>query len=89
MAAFHQLEISEELYRRAREAAEVRGFKSIEEYLADTVREDLEALKTPQWMLDELDKGIADQEAGRTVSLEEANAEFERFRAEWIAKKQA
>lgn len=62
----------------------LRGFGSVEAYFEDVVREDLAALKTPPFVLDKIDAGLADLNAGNIATLPAVETFLARRRADWI-----
>lgn len=75
--------LGEELEQFVRAQVQKRAFASNSEYIRDLVRERYEQQLARKVRLDELDqalaKGLADADAGRTLSLDEA---FNKLRTE-------
>jgi hypothetical protein len=77
-----QIQLSDELYRVARERASAAGFPSVDEYIADVVRhdldevgEDLNYLFTPE-RLAKIDEGVAQIDAGLGIPMEQVREHF-------------
>ncbi len=75
-------------FHGAQRVAQSEGFPSVDAFVASAVTQRLvdHEFETPRWMLDELDKGIADLDAGRVISFEQYQAEMQRHREEWLAR---
>ena len=88
-----QLELTDQLYKQAKRRAVEAGFKSVEEYAADVLSEDLaedaedyDHLFTPE-RIAHLDKVAAEVRAGgKTYTMQEVRANLAQNRAEWITK---
>src|ERR1700683_94466 len=90
----HQVQLNEKLYKEAQRRAELAGFSSVDEYIADVVSQDLleaggedgnhDHLFTPQ-IIAELDQISAEIRAGgKTYTLDEVERHFEKKREEWL-----
>ena len=85
-----QLELSDQLYKQAERRAVEAGFKSVEEYAAGVLADDLAAdignfdhLFTLE-RLALIDKAEAQINAGRCMTAKEADVELARRRTEWL-----
>jgi hypothetical protein len=86
----HQIQLSDQLYDQAQRRAVEAGFKSIDEYVADVLTEDLcedmetlDHLFTPE-RLAHIDKSAAQIKAGQGYTMEEVQEHIAQKRAEWI-----
>ncbi|MFI5385042.1 MAG: hypothetical protein ACHQ50_02885 [Fimbriimonadales bacterium] len=86
----HKVHLSDRLYSEAREAAAAAGFESVDLFVAEAVRgylraepEAEDAMFTPD-VLVEIDKGVDDVLAGRTLSGQEIDARLAEHRAKWL-----
>ena len=82
--------LSDQVYQDARRAAKAAGFENVDLHVAEAVRKYLQteveseaALFTPE-VLTEIDKGVDDIEAGRTLSSEEVDASLFQHKAKWL-----
>jgi len=89
----HRVQLTDHLYSQAREAAAAAGFESVDLFVAEAVRgylqiasEDEEAMFTPE-VLAEIDKGVEDVIAGRTLSGEEVDARLAKHKAKWLEER--
>jgi hypothetical protein len=75
----HNVQLSEEVYTLALRGAGIEGFPNAEAFIAHAVGARLQEdeAEMPAWMLAELDKGIADLEAGHIVGFEQYQAEMQ------------
>jgi hypothetical protein len=94
----HQIQLADQLYKKAEQRASEAGFSSVDEYIADMVSHDLleeqagdtpnlDHLFTPE-RLARIDAAAAEIEAGNFYTLEEANIELAKRKAEWLRKNQ-
>jgi|GEM_PF-820253 len=94
----HQIQLADDVYEQARRRAAEAGFASVDEFVADMVSHDgvddgeadepnVDHLFTPE-RLAEIDQAEADIRAGRFYTTEQAYAELEKFKAEWLRKNQ-
>ncbi|HTQ10155.1 MAG TPA: hypothetical protein VMI31_08805 [Fimbriimonadaceae bacterium] len=82
--------LSDQVYQDARRAAKAAGFENVDLYVAEAVRKYLQTevesevgFFTPE-ILAEIDRGVDDIEAGRTLSSEEVGASLARHKAKWL-----
>ena len=88
-----QLQLTDQLYAQAKRRAGEAGFKSVDEYIADVVSdeltedaENLDHLFTPE-RIAHIDSVIANVKAGgKTYTVEEADALLAAHREDWIRK---
>jgi hypothetical protein len=88
-----QLELTDQIYDQAKRRAVEAGFKTVGEYIADVVSDDLakdsenlDHLFTPR-RIAHLDKVAAEVRAGgATYTMEEVSAHLDEKRADWIRK---
>jgi hypothetical protein len=91
----HPILLSEELYQEARCRATDAGFASVDEYVADVVHHDLheepadfDHLFTAERMA-ELDRALADVDAGRGLPRDQVEAELAQQKAQWLRQNQS
>jgi len=87
-----QLELTDQLYNQAKRRAVEAGFKSVNDYIADMVSDDLaidtenlDHLFTPE-RLAHIDKAAAQIKAGQGYTMEEVREHLAEKRADWISK---
>lgn len=82
-----QVHLSEQVFQRAKKAAEERGFESVDAYVAGLIEErdedNFDHLFTPE-VLASLDEAVERMKAGGGKPLEQVMAELEVFQAQWI-----
>jgi len=86
----HKVQLSDQLYKKARQAAEIAGYETVDLFVAEAVRGYLkleadaeETLFTPE-VLAEIDKGVEDVAAGRILSGKEVDASLADHKAKWL-----
>jgi len=86
-----RVQINDQLYKRAERRAMEGGFSTVDEYVADVLRqsvnddsENVDHLFTPDVIahLDEISDGI--KAGGKTYTLDEVKEHFEKKRTEWL-----
>ncbi|MEO7716234.1 MAG: hypothetical protein ABIY70_08520 [Capsulimonas sp.] len=84
------IKIPESTYNAARQAAESRGYLSVEEYVSDWLENtaSMEMSMTLD-LANALEEGFADSRANRVLSLDEHNARHAEQRDQWIRSHQA
>ena len=90
-----QLELTDLLYEQAKRRAAEAGFKSVGEYAADVLADDLatdaenfDHLFTPQ-RLALIDRADAQIRAGHCMTAKQADAELAKRRTEWLQSHRA
>ena len=85
-----RLQLTDQLYDQAKRRAVEAGFKSMDEYIADVVSDELtddadnlDHLFTPE-RLAKIDAAAAQVEAGQFLTSEQADVELAKHRAEWL-----
>jgi hypothetical protein len=89
----HQVQLSNEVYKRAERRAAEAGYKNVDEYVAEVVNSDadvdnenLDHLFTPE-RLAHIDDVLARVKAGeKTYTMDEVRQHLEQNRADWIQK---
>ena len=91
-----QVELDEQVYKAAERRAAEGGYASVGAYITGIIVEDaagnveddsnFDHLFTPE-RIAEIDEGLADIRAGRGYTLEQAQAELAKCRAEWRQEK--
>jgi hypothetical protein len=95
-AIMQQIQLNDQLYKKAQRRASEAGFASVDEYIAEVLSHDLTAdnngnmpnldhLFTPE-RLAHIDKAAEDIKAGNFYTSEQAQAELAKRREEWIRK---
>lgn len=85
----HRIQLNDELYQFAQRRAAESGCNSVDEFVADWLQHEqdeeevIQRLFTPQ-RLAQIDRAIAEVEAGGGLSREQAQAELARRRDEWL-----
>ena len=85
----HHVQLDSQLYQEAQRRATETGFESVDEYVADVLRHDLEDgenldhLFTPE-RLAHIDRAAAQIDAGEGLTAEQVNAELAKRRDEWL-----
>ena len=89
----HQVQITDEAFRKAEELARERGYASVEDLLASLVEleaaedeGDYDHLFTPE-ILTDIRKGIAELDAGEGRTLEEVERRFAAKREAWLKRR--
>jgi hypothetical protein len=88
------ISLSDEVYALTSQRAAAAGFTSVEEYIVNVLSEehadessepepDLRHLFTPERMA-KIQRAIESADAGRTLTLEQVDAELSKSRAEWL-----
>jgi hypothetical protein len=86
----HQIQLNDQLYQEAELRAAEAGFGSVDEYVADVLRHDLQEetenfdnLFTPE-RLAHIDRAAAEIDAGQGLTSEQVDAELAQRRDEWL-----
>jgi len=88
----HHVQLDSQLYQEAQRRATEAGFESVDEYVADVLRQDLgdgenlDHLFTPE-RLAHIDRAAAQIDAGLCLTVEQVNAELAKRRDEWLRQK--
>jgi hypothetical protein len=88
----HHIQLDSQLYQEAQRRAAETGFESVDEYVADVLRHDLEDgesldhLFTPE-RLAHIDRAAAQIDAGLGLTVEQVNAELSKRRDEWLRRR--
>jgi predicted transcriptional regulator len=84
-----QVQLSDQLYDKAAQRANLAGFQTVDEYIADIVQHDLlndlfdaDEFFTPQ-VIAKLDEAAAEADAGRLVTFEDLTKQIEERRKAW------
>jgi len=87
-----QVQLADELYKRAQLKASEAGYASVDEYIAEAValhltddaeQEDLDHRFTPE-VIAGLEQISAEMHAGKTVSMEEVDKHLAEVRQAWL-----
>ena len=88
--AMHQVHLNDQLYREAQRRAAEAGFGSVDDYIADVLRndfaeevEDLDHFFTPE-RLAQIDQSLADVRAGKVLTLAQVEEELAKSREAWL-----
>lgn len=83
-----EVRIDEKLYEKALESARSQGYASVDDYVAEVVRLRFEEedWPLPSWMITEIEKGIADLNAGRVKSSAEVDEMLSAVEKSWVEK---
>lgn len=88
----HQIQLSDQLYLEVQARAAEAGFESVDEYVADVLSQELviggelpDGFFTPE-RLAQIAEAEEEIKRGEFYTLEEADAELAKRRAEWIRK---
>lgn len=88
----HQIQLDDQLYQEVQRRAAKAGFPSVDEYVADILKndvydetEDLDHLFTPE-RLAHIDRAAAQIAAGEGLTSEQSEAELAKRREEWLRK---
>lgn len=85
----HHVQLDSQLYQEAQRRAAEAGFDSVDEYVADVLRHDLEDgenldhLFTPE-RLAHIDRAAAQIDAGLGIPAEQVRAHLAKRRDEWL-----
>ena len=88
----HHVQLDSQLYQQAQRRATEAGFKSVDEYVADLLRLDLEDgekldhLFTPE-RLAHIDRAAAQIDAGLGIPAEQVREHLAKRRDEWLRQK--
>lgn len=88
----HHVQLDGQLYQEAQRRATEAGFESVDEYVADVLRQDLgdgenlDHLFTPE-RLAHIDRAAAQIDAGLGIPAAQVRAQLAKRRDEWLRQK--